>query len=186
MFKNAFKNNMTNIIVACLIVVLFPIVALLIPKNQRTIENAVVNSITGDIAIVYYNYDNGGTIELLLYDIDGNLLLSKSHPSNGGSHSKLCFIGTDIHLYVSRTNASYAYSKEGNSVKAMTSTQWEDVSSKEWIGWESKNNSKKYEMGEYTYCYEKTPYPKSLFNSRCLVQIQNSKDKTNVILLELK
>ena len=51
-----FKKNRINIIVACFIVIMAPIIALLIPKNQQKIENAVVNSITGDIAIVYYNF----------------------------------------------------------------------------------------------------------------------------------
>ena len=179
-------RNKANIIIACLIVFILPIIALLIPKNQQTIENAIVNSRTGDIAIVHYNYENGGYIELFLYDVEGNLLFTKSHPSKGGSHSKLSFVGNDVHLYVSRTDIAYAYNKEGYSVETMSSDEWKNIDSNDWIGWETNFDSKTYIRNEYVYCYEKTPYPYSLFSSKCIVKIQNTKTGTSVVLLELE
>jgi hypothetical protein len=181
-----FKKNMTSIIVAFLVVFLVPIIVLLIPKNRQTVENAIVNLETGDIAIVYYNFGNGGTIELFLYDVEGTLLFHKSHTSDGGSHSKISFIGTDIHLYVSRTDVAYAYSREGEPVKTMPSSDWKNITSNAWVGWESKSDSKKYVREEYVYCYEIVPYPKSLLDSKCSIKIQNTKTGTNTVLLELK
>ena len=180
------KKNKANIIIVCLIVFIVPIIALLIPKNQQIIENAIVNSQTGDIAIVYYNYDNGGTIELFLYDVEGTLLFTKSHPSNGGSHSKITFVGTDIHLYVSRTDIAYAYSREGCSVEKMSVNEWKNISLNEWVGWESERGSKRYMTKNHTYFYEKTPFPESLLNSKCSVKIYNKKMGTTVVLFEFK
>ena len=180
------SKKMINIIVTCLIVFLLPTILLFIPKKRQAIENAMVNSETGDIAIVYYNFGNGGTIELFLYDVEGALLFHKSHPSSGGSHSKIFFVGTDVHIYVSRTDTAYAYGRDGYSVGTIPSNEWRNITSNDWIGWESELGSKKYETKEYIYFYKETPYPESLLSSKCYLEIYNKDTESSVVLFEFE
>ena len=172
--------------VALVVVAILPIIALLIPKNVKSFKNAMVNPQNGDIAIVYFDHNNGGKIDLHLYDVNGTLLFIKSHESSGGSHSKISFVGDDIHIYISRTNISYSYGRNGESVNALSQEKWNSVSSEEWIGWSSKYGSKTYEMGNYIYYYEQTPYPKSLISSKCSMIIKNIETQKVVQLLELE
>lgn len=184
------RQNVVKIVCwSVFVTVLVNVISFLMPKNPSLyIENATVNPNNGDIAVTYHknNGDEGYTIDLYLFDAEGNLLLFKKHESKGGSFAKVKFVNDNIHIYASRADASYGYDREGNTITPLTKAEWKEYEFKEWDGWKSSRGEKTYTLGDTVYRYSYVPYPKSAFEFGCSLSIENTKTGNTVTLLEFE
>lgn len=142
------------------------------------LQDAVVNSINGNIAFAYYDSQNAG-VQIIVCDHDGHKLWTRFLSSNGGSTLYLSYVEGSLQVYVSRTNKLYLFSEEGTITLELDniSSASEEISAMSLNNWNSWNQQK----NGYTYYSEKygTKYIYSdsftVFDGRkCQLSIENS------------
>ena len=157
----------------------------LIPKNTVRIENAVVNTSNGDIAFSYVDKQYDWITSIFLYSKDGSLLF-KDDITTHGRHLFIEFVNDSLMVYVgghSDEIECYLYSRTGDVNKSLVLAESMNKPN-DWKNWNSKYGEKSYAFSEYKYVYEYAPYPKSLFNSSCVLYIKNTDNETSTVIFE--
>ena len=150
------------------------LLTMLIPKDEKKLENAIVNSSNGDIAVTFFSHNPVSALSFYLYDNNGNLLFKKVF-GGAAKSPKMAFDGEILNISFNTPSGGkqYAYNRNGDLVNNTVSRD-KLRDEKEWISWESKRGGKFYNFNGEQYCYEQTPYPQSLFSQECKLYIKKA------------
>jgi len=173
------------IILSVIIFIIFLSFLFLIPKNTVRIENAVVNTSNGDIAFSYIDKQYDWITKIFLYSKDGSLLF-KDDITTHGRHLFIEFVNDSLMVYIgghSDKIECYLYSRTGVVNKSFVLAESMKKPGN-WKNWNLKYGKKSYVFSNCKYVYEYTPYPKSLFNSTCVLRIENTDNKTSTVIFE--
>lgn len=164
-------NKKVMIVVVGCIVGLLGI--LFIPKGIDPIENAIVNPINGDIAYTYADYESS-VIRLVVYDALGNKLYTKALDSGGGGvNAYMSFSGNTLNVCSGRDRKMYAFDRDGSNATQNIMSKEELTELFSFSGWDKNRNKLIYTLNGNKYVYEKSPFPKYIFNNYCKLYIEN-------------
>ena len=150
----------------------------IIPRDTVRIENAIVND-NGDIAFTYVDNDFDQLTMLYVYDANGNLLFEDALPDEMLS-LYLEFSDDTLNVYQGGSAdvvKHYIYTRDGTITRTKIDASLINKNI-DWRGWSKKYGKNIYTLGDYQYCYEYTPYPKSLFDSQCVLYINDTSSNT--------
>ena len=144
----------------------------LIPK-EGIIENAVVNSENGDIAISYVDYSYRTPLQVIdVFDKNGEKLFSESFFHSDGAVSMLFYEGALCICFGKSTKEKHIFDRNGNPVeRIITIKQIEERTA--FQDWKFSFGKRMYTYGEYTYRYDAP----TIFKHKSKVSIINGENE---------
>ncbi|MBP3308896.1 MAG: hypothetical protein J6L90_05595 [Clostridia bacterium] len=172
------EKKIIVIVISCLLGLLL---IFLTPKGTDPIKDAIINTETGDIAYAYYN-SQYSVVYLVVYDVEGNRLFSKTLDSGGGgSHVELLYNDDVINVRAERKNIRYSYNRDGsvNYEKRLGDDAYEGHT--EFSGWKHSYRKYTFTTDKATYVFREEVFPKYIFNNNCELSIEYP-DGTKTVL----
>lgn len=177
------KKKTLILIISSLIAIIAA--TLIANSNSYTeITTACVNDLDGDISFAYFS---GSGIFVKSYNKEGEQLFSKYFNSDGGSAIYMEYIGSNLCIYVARTDEVFIYDDDMEYVSKSSNSNLYNlfVSSLEktnWNGWNSSWNSKKCLVKDLEYCYEESSFLLGILNKgECKLYIHTSNNEQIVL-----
>ncbi|MBR7167821.1 MAG: hypothetical protein IKD33_03320, partial [Bacteroidales bacterium] len=142
------EKKIIVIVISCLLGLLL---IFLTPKGTDPIKDAIINPENGDIAYAYYN-SQYSVVYLVVYDVEGNRLFSKTLKTDrGGGNVALLYNGDVINARAGIGGNYFAYNRDGsvNYEKRLGDDAYEGHT--EFSGW-------KHSYRKYTFTTDKATY----------------------------